>query len=237
VFVFETDATIQLAESLWDSVGYASMFIDYSEMVLPAPDPAEDATGEHELRVRYDGDWHSMVYGFDPCRDVVGWVGDPVIFKMNVWGVPTSATTHGHLPPPSGAVLWGEGREFYFNVLSVPPSPTIPAPNGSFGAPSHLNDYDELWLTHAAETAPDTEGHLWLLPRTLPHPGFKRGAGPPPRDRPIRSLRINFDTKAPLWWTAEAREALFEDPVVAKYTSFFGVPLKAAPEEVCRRVS
>lgn len=236
VYVFETEATIQLAETLWDSVGYASLLVDYSEMEVPEPPNADaPAPGEHELRVRYDGAWHAMTYDFDPCRDVIGWVGDPVIFKMNVWDVPTTGTSHGHLTPPSGAVLWGEDRAFFFNALSVPPAPRVPPPAGSFGAPSHLNDYDELWLNHASETAPDTEGHLWLLPRTLPHPGLKRASAPPVGPKPIRSMRINFDTKAVLWWTEEARRALFADPVVAKYTSFFGVPIDAAPEKVRRR--
>lgn len=237
IFVFETEAPIVLAEQLWDSVGFASLFVDYSEMELPEPDPAPASTveSEHELRVRWDGSWHQMVYDFDPCRDVIGWVGDPVIFKMSAWKIPTAGTSHGHLPPPSGAVLLGAGKEFFFNVLSLPPSPTVTPPDGSFGAPAHLNDYDELWLTHASERAPQTEGHLWLLPRTLPHPGMKRPRGPRTDGRPMRSLRINFDTRAPLSWTAAAREALFDDPMTAKYTSFFGVPLDAAPEKVGRR--
>ncbi len=245
VYVTEVEATIQLAEKLWDSVGYASLFVDYSEMEVPDPGAAtgdgppasrsDDGGDEHELRVRYDGRWHSMTYDFDPCNDVVGWVGDPVIFKLNVWNMPTSGTTHGHLPPPSGAVLFGEGREFFFNVLSTPPPTTVPPPDGSFGPPAHLNDYDEVWLNHVAEAAPHTEGHLWLLPRTLPHPGIKRPTAPPTDGRPSRSMRINLDTRASLSWTPEAREALFEDPIVAKYTSFFGVPLKAAPEKVRNR--
>jgi len=239
VYVFETEAPIQLAETLWDSVGYASLLVDYSEMEIPEPaaggDPAAAGDAEHELRIRYDGGWHSMTYGFDPCRDVIGWVGDAVIFKMNVWNVPTTGTSHGHLTPPSGAVLWGEDRAFFFNALSVPPAPRVPPPDGSFGAPSHLNDYDELWLNHASQTAPQTEGHLWLLPRTLPHPGLKRAAGPPSDAGPIRTMKINFDTKAALSWTEEARAALFADPLTAKYTSFFGVPLEAAPENVRRR--
>ncbi len=239
VYVFETEATIQLAETLWDSVGYASLLVDYSEMEVPEPATGEDdaavGQGEHELRLRYDGTWHSMTYDFDPCNDVIGWVGDAVIFKMNVWNVPTAGTSHGHLTPPSGAVLWGEDRAFFFNALSVPPAPRVRPPEGSFGAPSHLNDYDELWLNHASQNAPETEGHLWLLPRTLPHPGMKREAGPPVEAGPIRSMRINFDTQAELWWTAEARAALFHDPVMAMYTSFFGMPVAAAPEKVHRR--
>src|SRR2546423_1826830 len=84
VWIYETAATVQLAESLWDSVGYAGMYIDYSEMEVPAPGE-DDADAETEVRVFYDGAWHTVVYDFAPCRDVVGWVGDPVIFKMSAW--------------------------------------------------------------------------------------------------------------------------------------------------------
>jgi homogentisate 1,2-dioxygenase len=235
VWVFETAATVQLAESLWDGVGYAGMFIDYSEMELP--EPAGDASGgETEVRVLVDGEQHALVYDFDPCRDVVGWVGDPVVYKMSAWAVPAPGTSRGHLPPSAHAVLWGEDRAFFFNALAPAPWPNTPAPDGSIGAPSHANDYDEVWLTHASGMAP--EGHLWLLPRTIPHPGFKR----PPRYpenpvEPLRELRINFDTKAALRWTAAAREMLFDDPVTALYTSFMGVPLKYAPAKVRERSS
>jgi homogentisate 1,2-dioxygenase len=244
VYVFETEATVQLAEAMWDSVGYASLFVDYSQMEIPEPEDRGDegrADGgepeEYELRVLHGGETLSMHYDFDPCRDVVGWVGDPVIFKMSVWDVPAPATSHGHLPPPASAVLMGEDKAFFFNALSMPPSPTVRPPDGSFGPPSHLNDYDELWLTHLAPHAPHTEGHLWLLPRTLPHPGMRGPHGPPPRKEPIRSMRVNFDTAAELRWTDEATAALFEDPVLAQYTSFFGVPLEAVPEKLRRRAA
>jgi hypothetical protein len=134
-------------------------------------------------------------------------------------------------------VLWGEDRDFFFNVLGNPPAPHVPPPDGSFGAPSHLNDYDELWLTHVFGLAPHTEGDLWLLPRTLPHPGLKRPVRPPSPDRPIPpSVRINFDTRASLRWTAEARAILFQDPVIAQYTSFFGMPERAIPKELRSRL-
>jgi homogentisate 1,2-dioxygenase len=187
-----------------------------------------------EVRVLLDGEAHSVVYDFDPCRDVIGWVGDPVVFKMSVWDVPAPGTSRGHLPPPAHAVLWSDDRSFFFNAMAFAPWPNTPAPDGSIGAPSHANDYDEVWLTHTSAAAP--EGHLWLLPRTIPHPGFKRPPGYPPNPvQPMREMRVNFDTKAALRWTAEAQEALFDDPVVALYTSFMGVPLKYAPEKVRAR--
>lgn len=237
VFVFETTATIRPAKEMWDGVGYASLFIDYSAMDVPEPEGDEEIGGETEVRVRCDGEWLSMTYDHDPCRDAIGWIGDPVLFKMSIWSVPGAGTSRGHLTPPAGCVLLGEDKEFFFNALAMQPFPNTPSPDGSIGAPSHLNDgYDELWLTHRSKIAP--EDHLWLLPRTLPHPGFKMPTMYPPNPvREMREMRINFDTKVPLRWTPAAREALFADPVVAQYTSFMGLPLEAVPEHLRERAA
>ena len=150
VFVFEVDSAVLLAEQLWDSVGFSSFLTDYSTMTLPEPreHPEDEVEVETEVRVRYDGEYHRVVYGFDPCKDVVGWLGDPVVFKMNIWDVPALGSSRGFMPPPAGAVLWGEGRSWFFNAAPAHPFPTTPAPEGSYGAPSHLNDYDEVWLNH-----------------------------------------------------------------------------------------
>jgi len=234
VFVFETTATIRPAREMWEGVGFSSLFIDYSAMELPEPEGGEEIGGETEVRVRCEGELHSMTYDHDPCRDVIGWIGDPLLFKMSIWDVPGLGTSRGHLTPPAGCVLLGEEREFFFNALTVQPFPNTPAPHGSVGAPSHLNDYDELWLTHRSRIAP--EDHLWLLPRTLPHPGFKMPASYPPNPvRELREMRLNFDTATPLRWTEAAREALFDDPLVAQYTSFMGLSPEAVPAHLRER--
>ena len=120
-----------------------------------------------------------------------------MIFKMNIWDVPALGSSRGFMPPPAGAVLFGEGRSFFFNAAPAHPFPNTPAPEGSYGAPSHLNDYDEVWLNHVNGRAPETDGHLWLLPRTIAHPGIKFPPMYPnnPVKRP-RQMKINFDTKA-----------------------------------------
>jgi len=233
VFVFAVDAAIKLAEELWDGVGFSSFLTDYSTMVIPSP--AEHADGEVEIqtdvRVRHHGEYHTVTYGFDPCKDVVGWLGDPVVFKMNIWDVPALGSSRGFMPPPAGAVLWGEGRSFFFNAAPAHPYPTTPAPEGSYGAPAHLNDYDEVWLNHVNEHAPHTDGHLWLLPRTIAHPGIKFPPSYPKNPPSVpRMMKINFDTRAELSWTDEARAALLESPREGAYTSFSGIPLKAVPE-------
>jgi hypothetical protein len=49
-------------------------------------------------------------------------------------------------------------------------------------------------------------------------------------------MKVNFDTKAELEWTAEARAALFDDPRAGNYTSFSGIPLEAVPELYKKRL-
>jgi len=231
VVIFETDAVIRPAEELWDSVGLTSFFVDYSGMKIPAPSDG-DSDGETAVRIKLDDEYHTMTYDFDPCRDVVGWTGDPIVYSLNVWAIPGMGTSHGFLPPPTGAVLLGEDKSFLFNVMSPKPFPTTPAPDGSYGAPAHLNDYDELWFNHAADRAPDSVGHLWRLPPTLPHPGLKRPPEYPENPvQHIHEVKLNFDTRSRLSWTAEAKEAFLADPQVAVYTSLYGAHIGVVPEQ------
>jgi len=228
VLIFEIEDPVICAEALWDSVGYASMFVDYSGMGLPEPAPRSDRR-DTEVRVWSDGGRHTITYDFDPCADVVGWIGDPVIYRLNVDDVPGIGTARGFLPPPAHAVLMSASKSFFFNVLGVPPSPTIPAPEGSFGAPAHLNDYDEVWFNHASEFLPHNLGHLWLFPRTVPHPGFKRPPSHPPNPvRKYKEIKINFDTRAKLRWTPEARAAFIAGDVRRNvFLSLYGMPPEA----------
>ena len=207
VVIFETDASIVTSEELWDSAGFVGHFIDYSNVKLPEPDPSDgDEQGvETEVRLKLGGKMHTLVYDFDPCHDVVGWLGDPVIYAMNVWDIPGLGTSHGFMPPPSGAVLMARDKSFFFNVMSPKPFPSVPEPDGSFGAPAHLNDYDEVWFNHVAADAPHTDGHLWRLPPSIPHPGLKRPPSYP--DNPVQRIhevKLNFDTRSILTWTDAA---------------------------------
>ncbi len=231
VLVFETAQPVVTAEAMWDSVGFTSHFVDYSGMKLPEP-VGQIADVKTEVRVKYRGKLHTMTYDFDPCTDVIGWIGDPVIYSLNVWDIPSLGSSHGFLPPPSGAVLMAQDKSFFFNVIGPKPFPNAPAPAGSYGAPAHLNDYDEVWFNHAAESAPDTDGHLWLLPTTIPHPGLKRPPAYP--DNPvehIHELKLNFDTATTLEWSEVARARFIPDPQYSLYTSMAGTHIGVVPED------
>ncbi len=234
VLIFETAEPVEPAEELWDNAGFASFFTDFSAMKLPEP-VGEIANVETEVRLKYRKKIHSITYDFDPCTDVIGWMGDPVIFSLNVWDIPGLGSSHGFLPPPAGAVLMGRDKSFFFNVMSPKPFPNVPAPAGSFGAPAHLNDYEEVWFNHVAAGAPHTDGHIWRLPPTIPHPGIKRPPFYPPEPvERIREMKINFDCRAALTWTEAAREAFMPDPQIGLYTSLAGTHIGVVPDEALK---
>ena len=230
ILIMESEHHISLSEELWDKVGFAGMFVDYAAMELATPSE-RDPGGPTRVRIRVDDRWEWIDHAFDPTQDVVGWSGDPIIFKMNAWDIPGIGTTHGFLTPPANAVLFAEDYSCFFNVLGPRPVQTVPPPHGSRGAPAHLNDYDEIWFKHESELSAETAGHLWNLPRTITHPGLRAPAEYPPNPvRQLREMHINFDTKAKLTWTAAARKAWFPDPQVRLYTSLYGTHIGAVPE-------
>jgi len=232
VLIFEVRETVLPAERMWDKAGFSGLFIDYSQMELPTPEDTNPSE-ETEVLVKYGDEYHSMTYDFDPCKDTIGWIGDPVVYKMSVWDIPGIGTTNGFLPPLNNAVLYGENYSFVFSVLRERPMPTVPAPKGSYGAPAHLNDYDEVWFNHVAELAPDTNGHLWLFPQTITHPGLKKPPEYPPNPvREMQEMKLNFDVRCKLHWTSEALKAELPDTQLAVYTSFYGAHVSIAPAEV-----
>jgi homogentisate 1,2-dioxygenase len=240
VVIFEVaQPVISAMDELWDTVGFAGHFIDESRLELPEPEDADPASVgvETTVRVKYGGVYETLVYDFDPCRDVVGWVGDPVVGKLNVWDIPGLGSSHGFMPPPTGAVFMARDKSFFFNVLSVKPFPNEPPPNGSYGPPGHQNDYEEVWFNHASENAPNTEGHLWLMPTSCPHPGLRRPPEYPPNPvRKVRELKLNFDCTSILKWTDEVKQALMPDPQAAIYSSFYGAHIGMVPEDALQHV-
>lgn len=240
VVIFEVaQPVVSAMDELWDTVGFAGHFIDESRLELPEPEDADPARVgvETTVRVKYGGVYETLVYDFDPCRDVVGWVGDPVVGKLNVWDIPGLGSSHGFMPPPTGAVFMARDKSFFFNVLSVKPFPNEPPPNGSYGPPGHQNDYEEVWFNHASENAPDTEGHLWLMPTSCPHPGLRRPPEYPPNPvRKVRELKLNFDCTSILKWTDEVKQALMPDPQAAIYSSFYGAHIGMVPEDALQHV-
>ena len=222
ILIFEVASPIRLAEELWDSVGFVNNFIDWSEMELPEP-TGDDADTPTRLRLRFDDETHWMEFDFDPCKDVVGYLGDPIIYRMNVESIPGIGTSAGFLTPPSNAVLFGEDNAFFFNVHGNHAAISTPPPRGSMGAPAHQNDYDEIWFNHVSEFAPGGDGDMWMHPRSIVHPGLKGPPEFPPNPvRHVNEAKLNFDTKARLFWSEAAMAQFLPDPQKTVYESLYG---------------
>jgi len=236
ILIFEVSAPVMLAEELWDSVGFVNNFIDWSELELPEPSD-QDADTPTRVRVTFDDETHWLEYDFDPCKDVIGYLGDPVVYRMNVESVPGIGTSAGFLTPPSNAVLVGADKAFFFNVHGNHAAVATPPPRGSVGAPGHQNDYDEVWFNHASEFAPHADGDMWMHPRSIVHPGLKGPPEFPPN--PVRTVvesKLNFDTRARLFWTAEAMAQFLPDPQRTVYESLYGGHMGVDPETALGRV-
>ena len=186
---------------------------------------------ETTVRVKYGGEYETMVYDFDPCRDVVGWVGDPVVGKLNVWDIPGLGSSHGFMPPPTGAVFMARDKSFFFNVLSVKPFPNEPAPNGSYGAPGHQNDYEEVWFNHASENAPETDGPHVADANVVSASGAQAPARIP-RESGAQDPRAEAELRHHVDPEVDRRgqsRLLMPDPQAAIYTSFYGAHIGIVP--------
>lgn len=232
-FVFQVSEPVITAEALWDSVGFVGYHTDYSGAVYPEPKDWSDDEINVDTRVRlFTNDTYQFLeYPFDPCRDVIGWLGDPVIFKLNLWQTPGLATNRAMLPPNTGLVLLSESKSFLFGSLGPKSLPSESGPDASFGPPCHCNDYDEVLVNHVSEMAPESVGLLWFLSRAVPHPGLKGAPQFPPNPpRRLEEMKLTFDCRAKLAWTPEALAELRSDPNVDVYTGLMAAHVNMIPE-------
>jgi hypothetical protein len=195
ILIMESEHHISLSEELWDLVGFAGMFVDYTAMELPTPSE-RDSGGPTRVRIKFNGKLEWLDYAFDPTQDVVGWMGDPIVFKMNVWDIPGIGTTHSFLTPPP----------------TRSSSPTTTPVSSTFSVLAQCRpcrrptEVAALPLTSTTTTrsGPNTSRTSRSRRRVTsgtcrgrsPIPGLRAPAEYPSNPvREIRELQINFDTK------------------------------------------
>jgi homogentisate 1,2-dioxygenase len=165
--ILQTRELLELAEQYHRAYGLTNQSLDVSRLVLPELAPiAEEPMPptEYVVRTLLTGQLYTTVYDFDPVGVTVGWVGDPIVFKLNAWEV-GAARSAG--PPPAHAAFMTETRDCVVGVHR---------PAGVHLPPSHSNDWDEVWFLHAATSSPgvgllrwDTQG-LTQAAFTTPKP-------------------------------------------------------------------
>lgn len=173
---------------------------------VPEPTPVESGDGEHEVLVKYDGEYSSIFMANHPC-DVQGWKGDyfPFAFNIRDWNVIMSDTLH--LPPSMHCFLVAEG----ITIINLLPRP-FESVQGVERIPwFHRNaDYDEISFIHGGSSLgrPLKAGLVMHDPQGINH-GF------PDRSR-IKSRR-EWDEHPRVEWQiimVEAWRPLKLDPVL-----------------------
>ncbi len=176
----------------------------------PAPVPVEEATGEFQIRVRYDGEYSSIWTDQHPL-DVEGWKGDyfPFAFNIRDWNVIMSDSLH--LPPSMHVFLVADG----VNVINLLPRP-FESVEGTERIPwYHRNaDYDEIAFIHGGDSLgrPLKPGLISHDPQGIHH-GFPQRARDKARREWDQHERINWQIIM-----VEARKPLKLDPGIVDRT-------------------
>ena len=240
VLIFEVaEPVVSAMDELWDTVGFTNHFIDESKMELPEPHEEDSALVESEttVRVKYDGAYESLVYDFDPCRDVVGWVGDPIISKLNVWDIPGLGSSHGFLPPPTGAVFMARDKSFFFERAE---RQAVPERAGAQRQLRPARASERLRRGVVLPCVRKRAGHgrpPVADADLLPAPGSQAPAGisrePGAQDpRAEAELRLHVDPQV----DRRGQAGGLPDPQSAIYTSFYGAHIGIAPEQAFAHV-
>ncbi|GAA2862899.1 homogentisate 1,2-dioxygenase [Pseudonocardia halophobica] len=181
---------------------------------VPDPQPVESDGDPVELRVKYDGEYSTLLLENHPF-DVDGWKGDyfPFAFNIRDWNVIMSDSLH--LPPSMHVFLVADG----INIINLLPRP-FESVQGTERIPwYHRNaDYDEIAFIHGGDSLgrPLRRGEITHDPQGIHH-GFPQRA----RDK----ARREWDQHDRLNWQVimiEARRPLKLDPAVAQAAGVTG---------------
>ncbi|SDN72494.1 homogentisate 1,2-dioxygenase [Streptomyces wuyuanensis] len=145
---------------------------DPALLYVPSPELDElgdgrNETGEWPVRLKYDGQYSTVFYDFDPI-DAVGWKGDLFPFKINIRDFRPITSDRIHLQPTAHSIFATRS----YIVGNLLPRPIEAAPGVEPVPAYHRNvDMDEFVFVHGG-TALGLEApaaSLSFLPRGLHH--------------------------------------------------------------------
>lgn len=214
--ILETQGFLEPADRYHREHGETSSGLDLS--LIEVPEPGE-STGprrdEYEVRTRVGGEIYSAFFDYDPVGVTVGWSGDPIVFKLSAWDVPSA-----RLPstPPTAAVFLTDDWGCVVTVHTPMPMPG----SAVSGPPAHTNDYDEIWFLHSTGS-PERAARFGLIrwePQGVTQPGARRSRGDAVRWEPDpKALNLNIDVRHRLRLTGEAQAYVVEAPAAVGATA------------------
>jgi homogentisate 1,2-dioxygenase len=208
-YLFGIETVGELRAPTYVGLGRHAPF-DPDVIRVPEPAPVTSDAAEHEIQVRYDGEYSAIFVDHHPC-DVEGWKGDyfPFAFNIRDWNVIMSDSLH--LPPSMHVFLVAEG----INIINLLPRP-FESVSGVERIPwYHRNaDYDEIALIHGGNSLgrPLKPGLISHDPQGIHH-GFP--------ERARVKARREWDDHTRIEWEIimiEAKRPLKLDPVLQSAT-------------------
>lgn len=140
---------------------------DPGVLTVPEPDPHDEA-GEFEVRVKRDGRFSSLWFGWHPL-DVVGWQGDLCPVRLNILDHRPVYSPSYHMPPSAHCTFANEG----FVICSFVPRPLEEDPAVLKVPFYHANiDADEVLFYHSGNyfsRAGIDMGYMTLHPQGVHH--------------------------------------------------------------------
>ena len=190
---------------------------DMGVVVTPDPAPAEagdlsgskpgpDGEPEWEVRVKREGQYTSIFYGFNPL-DVVGWKGDLCPLKLNIKDYRPIMSHRVHIPPSVHTTFLGTG----FVICSFVPRPFESDPEAMRVPFYHRNiDYDEVLFYHDGNFFSRKgidAGMVTWHPQGVHHGPHPKAAGAVQAKTETDEYAVMLDSRHPLKMTPEAEAA------------------------------
>jgi homogentisate 1,2-dioxygenase len=206
VLVIEAFSEVSLPDK--GMLGQTALF-DPALIQVPTPEAGSlepNADGEFEVRIKREGEYTRVFYGFDP-HDVVGWKGTLAAYKINVKDIRPVVSDRYHLPPSAHTTFVMHNAV----ICTFLPRPLENGDPTALKVPFyHSNiEFDEVIFYHAGEffsrvgVAP---GMVTFHPQGIHHGPQAQANARAQAAKRTEEVAIMLDTKRPLRPLASAAD-------------------------------
>jgi homogentisate 1,2-dioxygenase len=183
---------------------------DPAVVVTPDPSPILNDGKEWEVRIKFQNQFTSIYYPFNPM-DVVGWKGDLTVWKINMRDIRPIVSPRAHLAPSVHTSFTTPGA----TVCSFVPRPIEEEPDALKVPFFHRNtDSDEFIFYHAGDFISRQDikpGMVTLHPRGIHHGPHPKALANQGKKKYTDEFAVMVDTVNPIFLTPEGEAAEWKD--------------------------
>ena len=183
---------------------------DPAVVITPDPSPNLNDGREWEVRIKFQDQFSSIFYPFNPM-DVVGWKGDLTVWKINMRDIRPIVSPRAHLAPSVHTSFVTPGA----TVCSFVPRPIEEEPDALKVPFFHRNtDSDEFIFYHAGDFISRQDikpGMVTLHPRGIHHGPHPKALANQGKKKYTEEFAVMVDTVNPIFLTPEGEAAEWKD--------------------------